>query len=629
MDTQRSGLLDSSAPALVGRLRSLAELDGLLAAVPAGRGRAAVVLGEPGMGKTTLVEALADRAAAAGVQVAWGWCSTAEVPPFWPWRTLLRDVAPQHPIAADHAFSDPGASGVLRGDAGARQTLFVSVIDALREATREQPTVLIVEDVQWADAASLRLLRTLVDALPAMPVLLVMTCRDEPLEVEEPAREFVRSLPTGVGRIRLSGLGRDEVAELVARILGGRATADVATAVHTRTGGNPFFVREVARLLDVQPASAMTSVPEGVREVLERRIARLSDDGQRVLEIAAVAGDGGEVRLVAAVAGTSEGEVLTRLDEAVRGRLVAGPPTDGRVRFAHALVREVLEASLGGVRRAALHRMLAEQLERIAPDPEAVSGELARRWSVALGDDAGQLAAEWSLKAARAAKARLGYEQAVGAYRVALRGHDVDRIGVLLELGEVQMYAGALDGARDTFTESAELARDAGRAEDLARAALGLGTGMSGFEVRLYDEHQIGLLEEALRLLPTGDGVLRAAVLGRLSVAYAQVGQEERRLELAREGVEMARRLGDPCVEAATLAAYCDAVAGPDHVDDRLAAASRMLALTEGTRDLPCQLLARRLRVVVLMERGDWPAVDAEIAAYARTAARLMLPLYS
>jgi len=629
MDTDTSALLGRSAPALIGRSRSLAELDGLLTAVLAGRGRAVVVLGEPGMGKTTLVEALADRAAAVGVPAAWGWCSSAEVPPFWPWRTLLRDVAPQHPIAADHAFSDPGTIGILRGDAGARQTLFVSVVDALREAALERPAVLIVEDVQWADAASLHVLRTLVDALPAMPVLLVMTCRDDPLEVDESAREFVRSLPTGVDRIRLGGLGRDEVAQLVTRILGVRATPDVATAIHARTGGNPFFVREVARLLVAQPASATTAVPEGVREVLERRIARLSNDCQRVLEITAVAGEGGEVSLVAAVAGTSEADVVARLDEAVHGRLLAGPPSDGRVRFAHALVREVLEASLGGVRRAALHRALAEHLERVAPDPEAVSGELARHWSLALGDNAGQAAAAWSLKAARAAKARMGYEQAVGAYRVALRGQGVDRIGVLIELGEAQMYAGDLDGARETFGEAAELARDAGRAEDLAQAVLGLGTGMSGFEVRLYDEHQIGLLEEALRLLPAGDGVLRAAVLGRLSVACAQAGREEQRLGLASEAVEMARRLGDPCVEASTLAAYCDAVAGPDHADERLAAASRMLALTEGTRDLPCQLLARRLRVVALMERGDWPSVDDEIAAYARTSARLMLPLYA
>jgi tetratricopeptide (TPR) repeat protein len=116
----------------------------------------------------------------------------------------------------------------------------------------------------------------------------------------------------------------------------------------------------------------------------------------------------------------------------------------------------------------------------------------------------------------------MGYEQAVAAYRVALRGAHADRIDILIELGEAQLYAGDLDGARETCAKAARLAQDAGRAEGLARAALGMGTGLGGFEVRLYDEHQIALLEQALGLLPNEDSPLRAAVLARLSVAYSQ-----------------------------------------------------------------------------------------------------------
>jgi tetratricopeptide (TPR) repeat protein len=611
---------------MVGRARPLAELDSLLAAVIDGRGRSAVVLGEPGMGKTTLVEALADRAQAAGVTVAWGWCSAADMPPFWPWRTILREVAPQHRLAAD----EPGVSGadglgVLRGDAGARARLFVSVIDALQRVSADGPIVLILEDLQWADGASLLLLRTVIDALPGLRVLLVATCRDEPLESGDEVLAVVRDLPTAVQRIRLDGLEIDEVAQVVTSVLDGDgavAADELAAIVHSRTGGNPFFVREVSRLLAVRPAT--TGVPDGVREVLARRIARVSQDCQQILEVAAVAGDGADVSLVAAAADSPA--VLELLEEAAAARLLAGPPVDGRIWFTHALVREVLDESLGTARRAALHRALAEQLET---EEDASAGELARHWSAAFGPDAAERAAEWALRAARAAASRMGYEQAIEAYRIALRGKDIERTKVMLELGEAQMYAGDLEGARQTFRETAELARRNGRASHLAMAALGMGTGLGGFEVPQYDELQTELLEEALTSLPERDGGLRAAVMGRLSLAYAGTDREADRVELARSAVEMAERVGHPCVESGALAAYCDTIAGPDHVDERFAAASRMLSVAERSHDSPCQLLARRLRLMALMERGDWPAVDAEIDAFARTSDRLMLPLYS
>ena len=608
---------------MVGRARPLAELDNLLAAAVDGRGRSAVVLGEPGMGKTTLAEALSDRAAEAGVKVAWGWCSATEMPPFWPWRTILRELAPDHRIAAERPVdSSADGLGLLRGDAGARARLLVSVIDTLRRVSDVGPTVVILEDLQWADSASLLLLRTVVDALPGLRVLLVATCRDELLESGDEVLAVVRDLPTAVQRIRLDGLEVGEVAEVVTRVLGDTATDELATIVHSRTGGNPFFVREVSRLLAARPAT--TGVPDGVREVLARRIARVSQDCQRILEVAAVAGDGADVSLVTAVADSPA--VLDVLEEAAAARLLAGPPVDGRIWFAHALVREVLDASLGTARRAALHRALAEQLET---DEDAPPSELARHWSAAFGPDAADRASEWALRAAREARSRMGYEQAVADYRIALRGKDIERTKVMLELGEAQMYAGDLEGARQTFAETAELARRNGRASHLAMAALGLGTGLGGFEVPLYDDLQKELLEEALRSLPERDGGLRAAVTGRLSLAYAGTDREDERVDLARSAVAMAERVGHPCVESGALAAYCDTIAGPGQVDERFAAASRMLTVAEHGHDAPCQLLARRLRLVALMERGDWPAVDAEIDAFARTSDRLMVPLYS
>jgi hypothetical protein len=153
--------------------------------------------------------------------------------------------------------------------------------------------------------------------------------------------------------------------------------------------------------------------------------------------------------------------------------------------------------------------------------------------------------------------------------------------------------------------------------------------GSSGFEVDVTDRAQIPLLEEALRVLPDGDSPLRAAALARLSLVRSTTATPEARAVEADAAVEMARRVGDTTTEAVALAAFCDAVAGPDHVTDRLAAAERMLVLAKGSGDSLLVLLARRLRLVAHLERGDLGGVDADIAAYARTAERLRLPLYA
>jgi tetratricopeptide (TPR) repeat protein len=313
---------------------------------------------------------------------------------------------------------------------------------------------------------------------------------------------------------------------------------DLVAAVHARTGGNPFFVREVARLIDSQGQSRSVAVPAHVREMLERRLARLSRSAHRALAVAAVCADSGEyinMPLITAVAGGTTAAVLGRIEEAVRARLVAVEP-GSRLRFAHTLVREVLEDSLSVHDSADTHAAVAQWLENAGAD-EDLAGEIARHWSHAIRPDAAVRSARWSLVAARAAAGRLGFEQAVGAYRRALAAPDADGVALRLELGEAQRLAGDPVGARRTLLDAAARARAAGRAEDLARAGLGLGGGLAGFEVRLRDETAVALLTEALDVLPHDDSALRAAVLARLSLALTGLDTDQRRFELAAQAV--------------------------------------------------------------------------------------------
>lgn len=232
------------------------------------------------------------------------------------------------------------------------------------------------------------------------------------------------------------------------------------------------------------------------------------------------------------------------------------------------------------------------------------------------------------------AMAKLAYEDAAALYGQALGALDLaptaaDRGDVLLRLGGARTAAGDLPGAREAYREAATIARAGRRADQLARAALGLGTGPAGFEVALFEREQVLLLEEVLSALSPEPSVLRAWVLARLSVAVTYEAPLDRRRDLAGSAMAMAREVGHRPVLAYALAAHCDAIAGPDDCERRLAEASEILAIAQKCGDLSMELLARRLLLVAYLETGDTGVADAEIDAYARTAETLRQPLYS
>src|SRR5947207_9058880 len=182
---------------MVGRDQILSELVGLLADARAGRGRSALVLGEPGIGKSTLAEAVTAHAASTGFRVARGWCSAARMSPYWPWRRIL-DTA-----------------GAVLDTSADRDTLLASVVHGLETASRAQPLLVVVEDLHWADLPSLLLLRAVVDAVPVLAITLLLTSRDDPLEVPAQVRDRLADLPPGVRRLTLPPLDGPAVATLI------------------------------------------------------------------------------------------------------------------------------------------------------------------------------------------------------------------------------------------------------------------------------------------------------------------------------------------------------------------------------------------------------------------------------
>jgi hypothetical protein len=593
----------------VGRERELETLVDLLAGVRHGVGRAALIGGEAGIGKSTLVRAFADQLEPS-TRIVFGHTSSTAAPPFWLWRQLLAGLDPaiEAPWTTTHA--------------GRRETVFAEVVEILQELTADAPAVLVIEDLQWADYSSLALLRFVVDALPRLALVLAMTVR-EPLE-PGPAQETIAGLPPAVTRLQLTGLPAEPMAAIVRQHLGPAVDDDALAAIHQRTAGNPFFVIEVARLWSLQGSRKSNVIPPGIRQVLDRRLARLSQATVDLLSLAACYGEI-DASALTDLSGRSEPEVEAGLDEAIRSRLVHDGP-DGLV-FAHALVREVLEDDLGG-RRAGTHRRIALWLEGGHGSRPEVAAWLAFHWARAQGSDAREKAAVHALAAARYAVRQLAYEQALPLYALALDGHTGDEEEVRFEVGETRIFAGDLPGGREVLRWVARSALDSGRSELAGRAVLAMGGGVGGFEVDIGDREQVSLIQRVLAQVTDPDSPLRAALLARLSIAITWSAPIDERIELATEAVAASTRVSDPAVRVSALAAFCDALAGPDHIDERLEAAAEMLSLAESTRDPRLVLLARRLRIVGLLERGDLTGVDREIAAYERTVNGLNAPLY-
>src|SRR5690606_16853213 len=235
---------------------------------------------------------------------------------------------------------------------------------------------------------------------------------------------------------------------------------------------------------------------------------------------------------------------------------------------------------------------------------------------------------------AQEALARLAWPEALNLCERALDAApegvegDLWRAEALLAAGDARLRTGDDDEAAEAFGAAAELGRRHARWDVVARAALGFAAGLASVEVPLMEARQVALLEEAADVLDDGSP-LRPLVLARLSVALSFMGADERRLQLADDAVRLARALGGPAALGAAIAARCDATAGPDHVDERLAAATEIVALAQQAGDVGLELLGRRHRVVALMERRDLHGVDAEVAAFARRAERLGDPLYT
>ncbi|HTE63486.1 MAG TPA: AAA family ATPase, partial [Solirubrobacteraceae bacterium] len=568
----------TSAFPFVGRS---AELDRLRTLMPSEGRRVVLLGGEPGSGKSRLVREFAAEASSDGALVLYGACDAVVRTPYGPFVEALDQLARTTEPAELRALVGPGGGELARllpdlaariGDLPAavtadpdteRHRLHTAVADLLARATSARPALLVLEDVHWADAPTLLLLRHLA-RVGDMRALMLATFRDTEADMPETLADTLADLRRyDVVRLRLTGLSADEVAEFVRRAGGGELgpePRELARVIRDLTEGNAFLVCELWRALvetgtvdlsggaiRVTRPPAQLGSPESVREVVSQRLSRLAPRTSDLLELAATAGAEFELDTVRRAAGLGEPELLAALDEAVRSGMIEELASHGLAcRFTHELVRRALYDRLSGPRRAELHLRVGEALEATGARSGRALADLAHHFAAAAPFGSAERAVEYNVLAARAAAKALAFDEAAARLRTALAlGIDgaEERAGMFLELGDASHRAGKALDALEAFKAAADIARELGDARLLARAATGYENAC--WRPGMTDQGAIELLEEAAAALGEEDSELRVGLLGGLARALDFQGQRERGAIVRRSAIEMARRLAD------------------------------------------------------------------------------------
>ncbi|HLK45795.1 MAG TPA: BTAD domain-containing putative transcriptional regulator, partial [Acidimicrobiales bacterium] len=545
-----------------------------------------LVSGESGLGKTTLVAAAARAAHADGACILFGHTAEDLATPYQLFAEALGHVAASVTDAqlvrggllgaAELVRLVPALAGRIPDLAASRATdadaerylLFTAVTELLAELSAERVVVLVLDDLQWADRASLLLLQHLASTPTSLRVLVAATYRGTELGRADALVETLGALHrhAEVTRLELQGLGDADVVSYVEAVSGhalDAAGVGLAHALHRETDGNPFFVGQLVRHLTETGAlrrddegrwtaddrSGVVVLPVSVREVVGARVVRLGRDASRTLSLASVIGREFDVDLLARATGTPHDELLDQLD-AAEGAALVRDLAEGHYAFTHALIQRTLYEDLRPTRRASAHRVVAEALEELCGDaPGPRVAELAHHFCQATQPVDLTKAVEYSARAGDAALAALAPHDAASHYAQALEllgrvpdADDAERTDLAIRLGTAQRQAGNA-AFRTTLLDAARRAMELGDGPRLVAAALANDRGTFS-TVDALDADKVEVLERALAHPGLEDGD-RAQLLAILCSESTVGTTLEHRQALAEEAVALASATGD------------------------------------------------------------------------------------
>jgi predicted ATPase/class 3 adenylate cyclase len=651
--------------AFVGRDMERSLMERSRSAARGGVQQVVLISGEPGIGKSRLASLSAHGAHGEGFAVLWGACSEELAVPYEPWiavcsqvvehapaeflerhvaqhggalARLARDLPRRLPSAPDPESSDPETERFL---------LFSAVSGALVELAASTPVCLVLDDLHWADAQSVALLKHVTSSAASSSLQVIVAFRDSDLGKDHPLSSVLADLRRveGVERVALEGFGATEVSEVMAAAAGHELDAQglmLAEEIASETDGNPFFVGEVLRSLVESgrllydstterwsiDRSAPRGLPESVRDVITRRVERLGQESHEVLTFAAVIGRSFELGLLGRLVETSEIELLDRLETAVTASLLDESTEHvGRFRFVHALINQTLYEGLGATRRSSIHRRVAVALEELYGQERVA--ELALHWRLAATDK--PKAARYSALAGWQALDSLAPAEAVKLFADALDllgpDEDAERCEALIGMGMAQQLTG-VSAYRTTLLQAAQIASSLRDAALAAAAALANTRGFTSLIGDLDNEREEAI-ERALELDDGADIGRRALLVALQSQELLYERDPTRRQALAMEAIALARDIGDPRVRARVLQHAFHGLWSPDMVAARADVTKALLASAQAAEDRALEAWANLLLLHGACETGDFARARVLSNRLQELAAALQQPTLS
>jgi class 3 adenylate cyclase len=662
-------LREIPASGYVGRVGERRKLAQLWQQASEGSLRLALIGGEAGVGKTRLSTHLAMQVHGEGATVLFGRCNEDLGVPYQPWVQALDHLVREAPRSildwhVERHGGDltrlvpalgervPDCPAPREGDPETARYLLYAAAEGLLEGMSEQaPLLLILDDLHWADAPTLSLVRHVIASSIAAPVMIVGTYRDSDLSHDHPLAAVLADLhrEAGVTRMKLGGLQSEDLLALIEATAGHGMGEDGERLAHelTReTAGNPFFAVELLRHLTESGAIhkeeggrwrlvgevAELGLPQSVREVIGRRVARLGSDARASLSAAAVIGRDFEIDLLRTVLDVEEAQLLDQLEEAMSASLLKEQgPHAGHFTFTHALVEYALYEDLGSTRRARLHRRVAEALEaQCGDDPGERLGELAGHWCAAVVSADTTKARHYARLAAERALRQLAPDEGARWYRRALdlqvhlaSSERLDRCDLLIGLGEAQRQLGD-PTFRETLLDAAALARELDDHDRLCRAAIANNRGWAS-RFGGVDTQRVETLDAAAGALPRDDP-RRAQLLSLLACELEFSGDSGRCREVVTEAIEIARGSTDPATLAHVIANATSALVAPHTLAERKLMCEELSELASRLDDPRLSSRAAARGVMIGLESGDRAHAESSLVELRALAASVPEP---